>query len=349
VTSGADAAELRKRLNDPRQLCTALGLLDGYKPGRQAGGGLLIRCPAHGERHPSCSVRRGRDGTIQVRCFSCDFGGDALSLVAVARGLDPRADFLAVLSEATRLVGCTSGLPSRSSYAPLPPPEFPAADEVADLWETAVAIETDPEATAYLCERAIDPGAIDLYQLARVLPPGTSAPSWARCRGKPWPVSHRLVLPVVDHNGVVRSLRAWRIDGAVDGTPKRVAPASKALAGLVLACPVARQMLATGQAPSWASAAAPLDVVIAEGEPDFLTWATRVNDSCEAPPAILGVVAGAWGDALADRIPDGSRVVIRTHQDTSGNRYAAEIKASFAGRSVVLFDLKRGNHGENAA
>ena len=103
--NGADVAELRKRLTDPRHLCASLGLLDGYKPGRQAGGGLLIRCPAHGERHPSCSVRRGRDGTIQVRCFSCDFGGDALSLVAAARGLDPRRQFGAVLSEAARLAG----------------------------------------------------------------------------------------------------------------------------------------------------------------------------------------------------------------------------------------------------
>ena len=37
ITGGTDAAELGAQLTDPRHLCAALGLLDGYKPGRQAG------------------------------------------------------------------------------------------------------------------------------------------------------------------------------------------------------------------------------------------------------------------------------------------------------------------------
>ena len=353
MTESTDAAELRAQLTDPHRLCNALGLLDGYKPGRQAGGGLLIRCPAHQEHTPSCSVRRGRDGTVAVSCFGCGFTGDALTLIAAAHGLDPRADFPAVLGEAARIAGVTLETAPRASTsrpAPGAAPEYPTAFEVAALWAAAGPVEADDQAAAYLAGRALDPGTVDLYDLARVLPAGAAAPSWARCRGKAWPASHRLILPVVDHLGAVRSLRAWRIDSTSDdGAPKRTAPAGKALAGLVLACPVARRMLATGQAPSWASAAAPFDVVIAEGEPDFLTWATRVSDASETPPAILGVVAGAWGEALAARIPDGARVVIRTHQDTSGDRYAADIRESLIGRRLAIKDLKRGARVQQAS
>lgn len=352
MSSGADAAEVRAQLTDPRELCAKLGLLEGYKPGRQAGGGLLIRCPAHNEHTPSCSVRRGRDGTIAVQCFGCGFTGDALSLVAIARGLDLRADFPAVLGEAARLAGVAldTGRPAEPHLAPTPAFNYPDTAEVAALWASAGPISTDDQAAAYLAGRAIDPGAVDLYQLARVLPAAASAPPWARCRGIPWPRSHRLILPVVDHLGAVRSLRAWRLSpqGPEDDTPKRVAPAGKALAGLLLACPTARRMLATGQAPSWATEAAPLDVLITEGEPDFLTWAARVSDANEAPPAVLGVVAGAWCEAIADRIPDGSRVIIRTHQDPSGDRYAVEIRGSLTGRALTILDLKRGHRGQAA-
>ena len=349
IAGGTDAAELRAQLTDPRHLCAALGLLDGYKPGRQAGGGLLIRCPAHGDKNPSCSVRRGRDGTVAVSCFGCGFTGDALTLIAAAHGLDPRADFPAILGEAARIAGVTLETAPRASTsrpAPSAAPEYPAASEVAALWAAAGPVEADHQAAAYLAGRALDPGTVDLYDLARVLPADAAAPSWARCNGKAWPASHRLLLPVVDYLGTVRSLRAWRIDRTSDdGAPKRTAPSGKALAGLVLACPVACTMLA-GLPPAWHSPASPLRVVIAEGEPDFLTWATRVSDADETPPAVLGVIAGAWTDAIADRIPDGARVLIRTHQDQAGDRYAAEIKASLAGRGVTILDFKRGARGQ---
>jgi archaellum biogenesis ATPase FlaH len=351
--NGADVAELRKRLNDPRQLCTALGLLDGYKPGRQAGGGLLIRCPAHGERHPSCSVRRGRDGTIQVRCFSCDFGGDALSLVAAARGLDPRHQFGAVLSEAARLVGYSLEAPRGGSPSPTPsrgespradpsrekisppqlppePPAYPDEREVADVWAASSTVEGDEQARAYLASRAIDPVRVAALDLARVLPVDFTGPSWARYQGKPWAAAgYRLLVPMVDAHGALRSLRAWRLAGSGED-PKRVAPAGKAMAGLVMACPVARNLLQTGQSPS----GGPFDVVITEGEPDFLTHATRSEGS--AAPAVVGVVASAWSSAVADRLAGDARIVIRTHRDAAGDRYAADIRSSLADRVPVL-------------
>lgn len=344
-----EVREVRLALTDARALCSALGLVDGYKPGRVARG-LLIRCPVHRERTPSCSVTAGPDGTLRVRCFACDFTGDALHLIAAAHRLDVRADFPAVLGEAARLAGVELGSERRAGSrpeAPYQPPSYPDAGEVEALWSAAVSIELDGDARGYLEGRGIDPGAVELYDLARVLLPSSWAPSWARCRGRSWSSSHRLILPVVDHAGEVRSLRAWRLPSAdleADDLPKRTAPAGKALAGLVLACPIARRMLATGKLPPWGS----LEVIITEGEPDFLAWASGVSDADETPPAVLGVVAGAWGESLATRIPDGARVVILTHQDASGDRYAATIRASLAGRPVEVFDLERGDHGQAA-
>jgi len=105
-------------------------------------------------------------------------------------------------------------------------------------------------------------------------------------------------------------------------------------------------MLEQGAAPAWFEGA-PMDVIIAEGEPDFLTWAVSSSDANDRPPAVLGVVAGAWSADIAARIPDGSRVVIRTHRDAAGDAYAAAIRDSLAGR-VDLYDLDRSSTGDRS-
>jgi hypothetical protein len=353
--SSLDAGEVRRALTDPRRLCSALGLFDGYRPQRSGRGGWLVRCPNHREQTPSCSVHLGPDGTVAVRCHGCGWSGDALTLVAKVLGLDSsRNDFPRVVEEAARIANVTPGTssaPRRAAQAPAPL-AYPDGAEVTALWAAAGPVDGDAEARAYLEGRGIDPGMVALYDLARVLPRGARAPSWARCRGRPWPESgHRLLFPMVDPSGEVRSLRAGLLAAPTDDTPKRCAPAGKAMAGLVMACPVARWMLATGEAPSWFGAQ-PLDVVIAEGEPDWLTWAASVSDASEHPPAVLGVVACAWAEAFAVCIPDGARVIIRTHRDAAGDRYAAEIKRTLADRLVAFFDFPRPSKvtdGEEAA
>jgi DNA primase len=97
-----EAKELRGRLLDPRLVCQALGIAKGAHRQR---GGLLVNCPAHADRTPSCSVRLGDDGTIAVRCFGCDFSGDVLSLIAAVRGLDLATQFERVLEEAAAIAG----------------------------------------------------------------------------------------------------------------------------------------------------------------------------------------------------------------------------------------------------
>ena len=72
-------------------------------------------------------------------------------------------------------------------------------------------------------------------------------------------------------------------------------------------------------------------VIIAEGEPDFWELASwRWPDG--ARPMVLGTYSGGWSPALADRVPDGCRVVVCTHDDGDGDKYAADIAASILAR-----------------
>lgn len=79
------ADEIKRALTSPAELCHALGFSKDYKP--QAGGGIIVLCPAHKEKSPSCSVSIGTEGTIRVHCFGCHFTTDAsASLMSWSRG-----------------------------------------------------------------------------------------------------------------------------------------------------------------------------------------------------------------------------------------------------------------------
>ena len=77
------------------------------------------------------------------------------------------------------------------------------------------------------------------------------------------------------------------------------------------------------------------ELVVAEGVPDFLSWTTTCPVADESAPAILGVASGSWTSDLAARVPDGTRVVIATHHDGAGHRYAQTIAGTLAGRCEV--------------
>src|SRR5690606_2268434 len=108
--------------------------------------------------------------------------------------------------------------------------------------------------------------------LARVIPStAKSLPDWARYRGRTWTeTGHRLIVRAWDHDGRLRSVRAWRV---TDGdSPKRLPPAGKRAAGLVLANRTAVLMLRR--------LACPLTLVIVEGEPDWISWSIQTpNDA----------------------------------------------------------------------
>src|SRR5438105_6900174 len=83
------AREVKFALTDVRGVCERLGLIADRKSFVRQAGGLIIRCPWHTEKTPSCSIRIV-NGAIAVKCHGCQIGGDILSLIAVVNGLNTR-------------------------------------------------------------------------------------------------------------------------------------------------------------------------------------------------------------------------------------------------------------------
>jgi len=333
VTPHTDhAQEVRSALRDPRKLCAALRLLEGSKA--QATG-LSVRCPWHAEKDPSCSVTLGPDGTIRARCFGCDTRGDALSLISAVYGLDLRSDFREILAMGAEIGGHLvlrdeilggKAIPDRKPVPqpePMPAVDYPDAAEVGALWGNAGPVWGDADSWEYVRERGWDPDAADATGAVRVIAPDAALPNWARYRGRTWvETGHRMLTPVYDSRGVMRSVRAWRIDAdeAIDA-PKRLPPGGHRASGLGMANRWAWHMLRHESCP--------LRLYIVEGEPDFVT-------ACIAWPAdaILGIVSGSWSKDFADAIPRGTKVTIATHADDAGERYAEQISVTLKDHSV---------------
>ena len=340
------AAELKRDrvLSDPRRLLSALNLLD--KATQRQAAGFLIRCPWHADSGPSCSVQN-RGGIVLAHCFSCDHKGDALDLVAVVHGLDSHADFRAVMLVAAELAArhdLVDQLQGRTAEprsapeprtAPEPTPErtFPPQGEVLDMIASCRPTATDVQVATWLASRKLSASDVDIRALAYALPPSASLPSWARCSGQSWlETGHRLIVPIRDHAGDVRSVRAGRI---VEGeSPKRLTPAGHTCRGLVMADAMAQELLRGGAWPSWSHATN--QVLILEGEPDWLTWAIRTPLYRTPPRAVFGIISGSWTPEIAARIPDGSQVVVRTHHDQAGEKYAAAIAELLGERCTCL-------------
>jgi hypothetical protein len=334
------ATEIKRALNDPAALCERLGLTSGAK--RQANG-VMIRCPAHGDRTPSCSVSTASDGLVRVKCFNtgCGFAGDALHLVAVVFGLDTRREFKEVLIEAAELAGLhdvvdelregkprDTARPMPAPPKPKPPAEYPPAREVEALWRDAGPVTDDPECVRHLENRRTDPGAVAQHALARALVLRTGLycpmPRWARKGGSWWPEEgYRMIVPVYDADGAMRAVRGWQVILKDPELPKRVPPAGHKHSGLSLAnAPAVALLRGERRAPS--------RVLVVEGEPDFLTWATR-----KAWLPVFGVLSGSWHAGFAERIPLGSEVIVCTHHDQAGDGYAELVRATVKDRAVV--------------
>jgi hypothetical protein len=323
------AREVRSALCDPGRLVVGLGLEKGAT--RQAGG-FVVPCPAHADRSPSCSVTRGPDGTVRVKCFGCDFSGDALTLIGQVLGLSTRDrdGFREILAEGARIAGAHAleaeirdGTPAPDRKpvprpAPLPERDYLPVGDVAAFWRECTPVTEDPEASRYLVGRLLDPELVATRGLARVIP-ASVLPRWATYGGGTWnETGHRIAVRAFDAQGRARGVRAMRVrDG--DG-PKRLPPAGFRAAGLALLNAAAHRML-RGETF--------LRVVVVEGEPDHLTWATKTEDP------VVGVLSGTWTDAFAAAIPSAATIVIRTHNDDAGDRYAARIVESLEGRCGI--------------
>lgn len=351
----------------PFETCSRLNL-SCRKEGRTA----FICCPWHADKSPSCTVALGQACTIRVHCFSCAQTWDVHSLVAQLERLDLRgADFPKVLLREAEILsrwdlidqlegkpgectcpGCRTGVgcyrlrkPTAPAPAPSPLPErqYPPGDEIESLWEACQPVHLDREVSSWLRGRGLRVYELYARDLVRALPTTASLPAWARKRDEQGnPVSwvdhgHRLITPLFDQQGVMRSVRARYVGNAPKHFPKSLTPAGFKAAGLVMADPYARVVLEAGSVPSDWFNAHPFRLVVTEGEPDFLTWALQVHQARWAPRwAVIGLESGGWTSELAARVPDGSHVSIWTHSDTAGERYAAKVVESLSPRCTVV-------------
>lgn len=193
--------------------------------------------------------------------------------------------------------------------------ERPRSEVALEVWRLARTVDADPEVTAWLHARGLDPAVVAGLDLARALV--EDGPPELRWRGTwgTWRSSgHRLVLPAVDSMGVLATVRG-RYVGPGEVAAKEVSPRGSASA---------RAMLATASAVAWLKGQTrPECVWVVEGGPDFLTLASRLPP--ETP--ILGLWAGAWDPAIWTRcaLQPGLHLAIATHADSGGDLIAGEV------------------------
>jgi CHC2-type zinc finger protein len=325
------AREIRAALTDAKALVTALGLT---KNARRNARGVMILCPNHGENTPSCSVRLEGDGTIGVNCFGCGFAGDALRLIAKVYNLNERTEFKQVLLAACDIAGLSEiadeingNKPRENRPLPAPPqfiPErsYPPASELVRFWTECGSVKDEPASKRVLVERGLDPDEVDRYGLAKAITPNQWLPGWATYQSNTWRFTgHRIVMPVYGSDGVMKSVRAWKVEG--DAPAKRLPPSGYKANGLAMANNRAVAMLTQKKGPC--------RVLITEGEPDFLTASAKWFWL-----PVIGLVSGSWGPEFASKVPLGSEVVIMTHHDTAGDKYADLVTSTLKNRAVVL-------------
>ncbi len=308
----ADWLEAAKQL-DPLAVAQQLGLetLHRRKP--------QFQCPACGESRRGKADRRLAAEVYRPgawTCRRCGAGGSIVDLVSFrlnsARWSGERnvRDWL----------GDRHDLPAVERQPEIPQIVYPPTREVLDLWNGAADSERDAEVSNWLADR-LGADWRRIAPLVRALPPRTSHPRWARYDGDRWAdIGHRALFPTWDRDGCLRSLRARRVrDGS---SPKTLPPAVFSTSGLVLACPLAVEMLRGRRQPT--------RLVVAEGEPRFLTWAARRRE------AVIGITSGAWTVALSTRLPTGAAVLVDTDHDDHGDRYAAHVIETLTGRCAVV-------------
>jgi len=302
-------ADVKRALSDPWRLAELLGLTEGAK---RQGSGLSVRCPSHGENNPSCSITAAPDGGIRVKCFACDFSGDALTLVAVVRGLDVGRDFPAVLAEAEKLAGIDGPAPP-----PVRRPQLAAVPAAApDLGAEWAALEpVGPEAWDYLRGRGLEEAA----DFCRTAP--SHGPLAACAAGIAVALRDQAgrIVAIQARNlgeGKAHDFRVWGSAGSgCFGEPHRVAEVAT--------------------------------VVVCEGLTD--TLAAQLSFAAGKSLAVVGIAGVAAKDQLLALPWKGRRALIATDADDAGDTAAKAIAEAIEKQGGRPIRLRPERHKDLAA
>lgn len=298
-------------------------------------GGGLGPCPCCGATHRERGRARGPIGVTADgkgwRCHRCQQGGDPVALLAATVTGEARPlnwDRVGQALGDLNLEG--SSRPTRNRLRPST--DYPSLAEVQQLYGACGPLAGDEAALEWAKSRHLEGGQIDSLDLARVLPPGAPLPRWAQFRGQPWSLSqHRLIFPLYDGMGSLRSVRARSLNPQAEPAAKAAAPKGYRVGGLFMACPGARALLSgreTGPADK---------LLVAEGGPDFLTRRLTMSADC----AVIGIFAGSVSGSFETALPVEVPIYLGTHWDEAGERYAAKIRASLPNPCFRLRPIPR--------
>lgn len=198
---------------------------------------------------------------------------------------------------------------------------FPDKKEIAKFWDACVPVTKDKTIVAYLEHRGIEVDSVVKFDLARAMTPECMT-SWSRFgKGKSWyEQGHRLALPLIDHHGTMKTLRArWVMPHDPPLGRKTLNPYGYQVGKTVLANQHGISLLRNRS-----SETGDKRVVFVEGDPDFLTWSTKGNASW----AVFGVFSGTWSTEFAKRIPMDAQLSFRLQDDEQGKKYKLKILES---------------------
>jgi len=305
------------------------------------------RCPLHqGDNPEAFSVN---PETLLWHCFTaCGRGGDAIDYVIASCGLD----FRGAVKHLAELAGVSQRLAegwsvhsvpwrNRATIQRMSPacPKRHPREEIAAFWNSCRPVTEDAEVCAYLKKRCLSPATVEERDVARAVPAIGELPWWARYCGQAWNTARqkfRLVVKLFGATGQLESVHARALyPQDSKGRDKAAAVAGASLKGLVMAEELGRLLLtvsSVGDGRPAVELVRRCGLWIAEGSPDFCTLAAEWSDADEDAPAVLGILSGTWTEELALRIPDGCEVIIATHNDPAGDRYAAGILATLEQR-----------------
>ncbi len=364
--------ELRRSLVDVRAISEALGLLEGPRSYRRQPYGLVVRCPWHADREPSCSVQL-KTGTLIAHCFACSAGGDVLAFIAAARGYNLRSHFRDVLEEAARIARRFDlldalrkpGAPTRPAPAPRvaptlsAPPALPALDNetydaLASALLNACPLRDHADVSTYLNKRGLFADA-EARGFGALPPTDAQRPLLASLADrfghqaltlagltKDAPSAlrapaHRLVIPWRDPSGRIIALQR-RILGSPQGRiPKYVFPNGRPMPTHPFGAEFARELLAAH--PN-------IDIAWTESALDALAMSALCRRA-GCVRLVLGLPsATSWRPEWAV-YARGRRVLIATDADAAGDKAAARIVRDLYDAGALSVARCRPTHGKD--
>jgi hypothetical protein len=244
--------------------------------------------------------------------------------------------------------------------APPPPPEppkYPPTEAVQGLIDASTTLLSDPESCDWLeRSRGLDPTLVHRLGRVRVTLPvhevseETAAIIPKRTvDGKRYllpTIGYRLVFPLVNPTGELRSALFRRCIDTDDPNMPKSMGLFGARRRLVMANRAALALLRRdkGRARWWGDR--PLEVVIAEGEMDYLQACIEPTGSMRA---VLGIFTGSWCESYARLIPPEAKLIIAVDGDDEDDKLTQQILRTMKGRSCLRWKPKVEGHDLNDA